>query len=83
MNAPADLAIASIYVAMKHVFPEVPINAGCFAPIHVARPDNTFLDARYPRPCAGAAAEVSQRIMEAVFCCVGAAAKLFARAGVK
>jgi N-methylhydantoinase B len=73
MNAPADLAIASIYVAMKHVFPEVPINAGCFAPIHVARPDNTFLDARYPRPCAGAAAEVSQRIMEAVFCCVGAA----------
>ncbi len=31
MNAPADLAIASIYVAMKHVFPDVPINAGCFA----------------------------------------------------
>jgi N-methylhydantoinase B len=73
MNAPADLAIASVWVAMKHIFPEVPINAGCFAPVQVKRPDGTFLDARYPRPCAGAAAEVSQRVMEAVFVCMGQA----------
>ncbi len=73
MNAPADLTIASVYVAIKHVFPDVPINAGCFTPLHVTRPHDTFLDARYPRPCAGAAAEVSQRVMEAVFVCMGQA----------
>lgn len=73
LNCPADLATAAIYVAIKHIFPDVPINAGCFAPIHVERPVGTFLDARYPRPCAGAAAEVCQRVMESVFGAMGAA----------
>lgn len=73
MNCPADLATSAIYVAMKHVFPDVPINAGCFRPIRVAPPRGTFLDAQYPRPCAGAAAEVCQRVMEAVFIAVGQA----------
>lgn len=31
------------------------------------RPEGTFLDAHYPRPVSGCAAEVSQRIAEAVF----------------
>ncbi len=52
---------------MKHVFPQVPINAGTFEPLIVKRPEGTFLDARYPRPVSGCAAEVSQRIAEAVF----------------
>jgi N-methylhydantoinase B len=73
MNCPADLATAAIYVAIKHVFPDVPINAGCFVPIHVERPVGTFLDAQYPRPCAGAAAEVCQRVMESVFGAMGKA----------
>src|SRR6185369_1389380 len=33
----------------------------------VKRPEGTFLDAKYPRPVSGCAAEVSQRIAEAVF----------------
>ena len=33
----------------------------------IKRPEGTFLDARYPRPVSGCAAEVSQRIAEAVF----------------
>src|SRR5207245_4387525 len=52
---------------VKHVFPEVPINAGTFAPLHISEPEGTFLYARYPRPVSGCAAEVSQRIAEAVF----------------
>jgi N-methylhydantoinase B len=73
---------ASIYVAMKHIFPDVPINAGCFAPIHIAPPDGTFHYARYPRPVADCAAEVAQRIMEAVFGAMGQALpeRLFAAA---
>lgn len=73
MNCPADLTTSAIYIAMKHVFPDVPINAGCFKPIKVERPVGTFLDAQYPRPCAGAASEVCQRVMEAVFSAMGKA----------
>ncbi len=58
---------------MKHVFPAVPINSGCFAPIHVKEPRGTFLYAEYPRPVAGCAAETSQRIMETMFGALGQA----------
>lgn len=52
---------------MRHIFPEVPVSAGAFEPLEVIRPTGTFLDAQYPRPVSGCAAEVSQRIAEAVF----------------
>ena len=67
MNSVIATTISSIYLAVKHVFPEVPINAGTFAPLHVIEPHDTFLYATYPRPVSGCAAEVSQRIAEAVF----------------
>ena len=52
---------------MKHIFPDVPINAGTFEPLKIVEPEGTFLYAHYPRPVSGCAAEVSQRIAEAVF----------------
>jgi N-methylhydantoinase B len=67
MNSVIATTRSSIYLAIKHVFPEVPINAGMFTPLHIADPEGTFLYARYPRPVSGCAAEVSQRIAEAVF----------------
>ena len=67
MNSVWATTQSAVYVAMKHIFPEVPINAGCFAPLHIKPPEGTFLYAKYPRPVAGCAAEVAQRIMEAVF----------------
>jgi N-methylhydantoinase B len=67
MNSVWATTLSSVYVAMKHIFPEIPINAGCFTPITVRPPKGTFLFAEYPRPVAGCAAEVSQRIIEAVF----------------
>ncbi len=67
MNSVIATTRSSVYLAMKHIFPEVPINAGTFVPLHIADPDGTFLYARYPRPVSGCAAEVSQRIAEAVF----------------
>ena len=45
----------------------MPINAGLFEPLHIVDPVGTFLYAEYPRPVSGCAAEVSQRIAEAVF----------------
>ncbi len=67
MNSVLATTRSSVYLAMKHIFPDVPINAGTFAPLQIADPDGTFLYARYPRPVSGCAAEVSQRIAEAVF----------------
>jgi N-methylhydantoinase B len=73
MNSVWATTQSAVYVAMKHILPDVPINAGCFAPIHISPPNGTFLYARYPRPVAGCAAEVAQRIMEAVFGAMGQA----------
>ena len=67
MNSVIATTRSSNYLAMKHIFPEVPINAGTFEPLHITDPVGTFLYAEYPRPVSGCAAEVSQRIAEAVF----------------
>ena len=73
MNSVWATTCSAVYLAMKHIFPDVPINAGTFAPLRVIRPEGTFLDARYPRPVSGCAAEVSQRIAEAVFLAIAQA----------
>jgi len=67
MNSVIATTKSSIYLAVKHVFPDVPINAGMFEPLAIVEPEGTFLYARYPRPVSGCAAEVSQRIAESVF----------------
>lgn len=67
MNSVIATTKSSIYLAMKHIFPDVPINAGTFEPLAIIEPEGTFLYAHYPRPVSGCAAEVSQRIAEAVF----------------
>ena len=67
MNSVLATTKSAIYLAIKHIFPEVPINAGTFEPLHILEPEGTFLYAKYPRPVSGCAAEVSQRIAEAVF----------------
>jgi N-methylhydantoinase B len=67
MNSVIATTRSSVYLAIKHIFPDVPINAGTFEPLKIADPEGTFLYAHYPRPVSGCAAEVSQRIAEAVF----------------
>ena len=67
MNSVLATTLSSVYLAMRHIFPEVPISAGAFTPLEILQPKGTFLDAKYPRPVSGCAAEVSQRIAEAVF----------------
>ena len=67
MNSVLATTLSSVYLAVRHIFPDVPLSAGAFEPLIVKRPAGTFLDAQYPRPVSGCAAEVSQRIAEAVF----------------
>ena len=67
MNSVRATTLSSVYLAMRHIFPDVPISAGAFEPLEVTGIEGSFLDAHYPRPVSGCAAEVSQRIAEAVF----------------
>jgi N-methylhydantoinase B len=80
MNSVLATTKSAVYLAIKHIFPEVPINSGTFVPLRIVDPVGTFLDARYPSPVSGCAAEVSQRIAEAVFLALSRAApeRLFA-----
>ncbi len=64
MNSVLATTLSSVYLAMRHIFPDVPISAGAFEPLKVITPEGTFLDAHYPRPVSGCAAEVSQRLAE-------------------
>jgi N-methylhydantoinase B len=67
MNSVRATTLSAVYLAMRHIFPDVPMSAGAFEPFEITGIDGTFLDAHYPRPVSGCAAEVSQRIAEAVF----------------
>lgn len=67
MNCVLATTHSSIYLAIRHIFPEIPLSAGAFEPLVINKPEGTFLDAQYPRPVSGCAAEVSQRVAEAVF----------------
>jgi N-methylhydantoinase B len=64
---------SAVYVAMRHIFPDVPINAGCFVPLHIPEPRGTFLYSEFPRPVSGCAAETAQRVQESVFRAMGEA----------
>ncbi|MCY1125760.1 hydantoinase B/oxoprolinase family protein [Frigidibacter sp. RF13] len=73
MNSVRATTFSAVYLAMRHIFPDVPMSAGAFEPFEIVNIEGTFLDAQYPRPVSGCAAEVSQRIAEAVFAALVAA----------
>jgi N-methylhydantoinase B len=64
--------VASCYVALKHLFADVPANAGCLVPIKFIIPDTTLLAVSAPRPVAGYT-ETILRVIDVIF---GAFAKV-------
>ena len=66
LNSVLSTTIAGVYIGFKHIFPDVPINAGCFAPFSFDLPATTFINAQLPRPVSGCASEVCQRIIDVV-----------------
>jgi len=53
LNIARSTAVACCYVGLKHVFTDVPANAGCLAPIHFIIPDTTLLSVKAPKPVGG------------------------------
>ena len=66
LNIAYATTVACCYVALKHVFPHVPANAGVLAPITFKIPSTTLLGAGYPKPMAGYT-ETILRVIDCVF----------------
>jgi len=66
LNIARSTAIASCYVALKHIFVDVPSNAGCLAPIDFVILDTTLLGVSAPRPVAGYT-ETILRVVDVIF----------------
>lgn len=71
VNISYATAIAACYVALKHIFTEVPANAGCLRPIKFIVPPTTLLAASAPRPMAG----YTETILRLIGVMLGALAK--------
>jgi N-methylhydantoinase B len=66
MNISKSTAIAATYVALKHVFRDVPANGGVLEPITFKIPEGTILSAVAPRPVGGYT-ETILRLIDIVF----------------
>ena len=53
LNMSRNTTLSSCYVAIKHIFPDVPVNGGTFRPISFNVPSGTLLAAEYPAACGG------------------------------
>ena len=73
LNSVLSTTMAGVFIGFKHVFPDVPVNEGCFRPFSFNLPETTFLNAQHPRPVAGCAAEVCQRVIDVVLGALGKA----------
>ncbi|HEY8381843.1 MAG TPA: hydantoinase B/oxoprolinase family protein [Microvirga sp.] len=71
LNIAYSTAAACCYVALKHVFTDVPANAGCLRPITFVIPETTLLGVKAPKPVGGYT-ETILRVIGVVF---GALAK--------
>jgi N-methylhydantoinase B len=66
LNIARSTTVACCYVALKHLFIDVPANAGCLAPIEFVIPDTTLLAVSAPRPVGGYT-ETILRVIDVIF----------------
>jgi N-methylhydantoinase B len=80
INISRSTTIAACYVALKHIFTEVPANAGCLRPISFVITDNSLLSVHAPKPVAGYT-ETILRLIGVVFAALAQANPQAAVAG--
>ena len=66
MNISDSTTCSMCLVALKHIFPEVPVNGGAFRPARFTIPRPSILAAAYPSPVGGTT-DVTQRVVDVVF----------------
>lgn len=73
VNIARSTTVASCYVALKHLFQEVPANAGVLEPIEFIIPRGSLLSVRAPRPVGGYT-ETILRVIDTLFVALAEAA---------
>ena len=73
VNISRATTIASCYVALKHIFADVPANAGVLVPITFVIPDDSLLAVTAPKPVGGYT-ETILRIIDVMFGAIAQAA---------
>lgn len=66
VNISRGTAIACVYVAIKHIFPLLPANAGVMRPLDIGIPDRSLLSAEFPAPTGGYT-ETILRMIDVIF----------------
>lgn len=66
VNISRATSVASVYVALKHLFPDIPANSGVMEPISITIAPASLLDAQRPRPVGGYT-ETILRIIDVLF----------------
>jgi N-methylhydantoinase B len=66
VNISRATAVAACYVALKHLFPDVPANAGVLDAVEFVMPDNLVITATKPRPVGGYT-ETILRMIDVIF----------------
>lgn len=66
VNISRATAIAACYVALKHLFPDVPANAGVLDAVDFVLPDGLLISAARPRPVGGYT-ETILRMIDVIF----------------
>ena len=66
VNISRSTTIAAAYVALKHIFTDVPANAGVLQPVEFILPEDNFLNVRAPKPVGGYT-ETILRLIDVVF----------------
>lgn len=66
VNIALPTTVATAYVAIKHLFPELPANAGVMRPVEVRVPQGSLLSADFPAPTGGYT-ETILRLIDVVF----------------
>lgn len=67
VNIALSTAVASVYVAIKHIFTEVPANAGVLEPVEIIIPQGSLLNVKAPKPVGGYT-ETILRVIDVIFC---------------
>jgi N-methylhydantoinase B len=73
INISEGTAIACVYVAIKHIFPSLPANAGVMRPIDIVIPKGSILAAEFPSPTGGYT-ETILRMIDVIFAAASQAA---------
>lgn len=72
LNISYNTAVSACHVALKHIFPDVPVNGGTFRPIQFIIPEGTCINAGGRRPVGGYL-ELVNRINDVLFGALSAA----------